>query len=70
MNSLVTPVLILEYAIIDSMGRNKGWHMHGFVNSLDDLTGILKNLQDRHPKKTIKSKVYEYTTAFGSKQIA
>lgn len=70
MNSLLEPRLIMEYAIIDSMGRNKGWHMHGFINSLDDLSDILKNIQSQHPKKLIKSKVYEYTTAFGSKQIA
>lgn len=70
MNSLLEPRLIMEYAIIDSMGRNKGWHMHGVINSLDDLAGILKTIQDSHPKKLIKSKVYEYTTAFGSRQIA
>ncbi len=70
MNNLLAPRLIMEYAIIDSLGRNKGWHMHGFLNSLDDLAGILKDIQLKHPKKTIKSKVYEYTTAFGSKQIA
>jgi hypothetical protein len=35
----------MEYAVIDSMGRNKGWHMHGFLNSLDDLAGILKDIQ-------------------------
>ena len=70
MNNLLEPKLIMEYAVIDSLGRNKGWHMHGFVNSLDDLSGILKIIQDQHPKKLIKSKVYEYTTAFGSRQIA
>ena len=70
MNSLLKPRLIMEYAVIDSLGRNKGWHMHGFLNSLDDLSGILKDIQLKHPKKLIKSKVYEYTTAFGSKQIA
>ena len=70
MNSLLQPRLIMEYAIIDSLGRNKGWHMHGILNSLDELAGILKTIQDQHPKKLIKSKVYEYTTAFGSVQIA
>jgi alpha/beta superfamily hydrolase len=60
----------MEYAVIDSMGRNKGWHMHGVIGSLDDVANILKDIQKKHPKKSIKSKVYEYTTAFGSKQIA
>jgi hypothetical protein len=60
----------MEYAVIDSMGRNKGWHMHGFVRSLDDVNDILATIQKKHPKKSIKSKVYEYTLAFGSRQIA
>lgn len=70
MNSLLEPKLILEYAVIDSLGRNKGWHMHGFIPSLDALADILKDIQSKHPKKLIKSKVYEYTTVFGSRQIA
>lgn len=60
----------MEYAIIDSLGRNKGWQMHGLLRSLDDLPSITKALQDKHPKKSVKIKVYEYTDAFGAKQIA
>lgn len=70
MNSLLEPKLILEYAVIDSLGRNKGWHMHGFINSLDDLPVIVNDIKVQHPNKQVKTKIYEYTTAFGSVQIA
>jgi hypothetical protein len=70
LNSLLKPKLILEYAIIDSMGRNKGWHMHGFINSLDDLPVLVNDIKIQYPNKQVKTKIYEYTTAFGSVQIA
>jgi hypothetical protein len=70
LNSLLKPKLILEYAVMDSLGRNKGWHMHGFINSLDDLPVIVNDIKIRYPNKLVKTKVYEHTTAFGSVQIA
>lgn len=70
MNSLLQTHLLLEYAVIDSLGRNKGWHMHGAIASLDDLPQIIENIGKKYPKKSIKTKVYEYSTALGSKQIA
>ena len=70
MNNLLKPKLILEYAIIDSLGRNKGWHMHGLINSLDDLPEIVNEIKISNPNKQVKTKIYEYTTAFGSVQIA
>lgn len=70
MNNLLAPKLILEYAVIDSIGRNKGWHMHGFINSLDDLPEIVNEIKISNPNKQVKTKIYEYTTAFGSVQIA
>lgn len=60
----------MEYAVIDSLGRNKGWQMHGFIKSLDDLPALTKDIQTQHPNKEVKVKVYEYSAAFGSKQIA
>jgi hypothetical protein len=68
--NLTSPTLLFEYAIIDSIGRNKGWHLGSPLRSLDELPKRIKELQVKHPKKTIKTKVYEYTLAFGSKQIA
>ena len=70
MNNIMQQHLLLEYAVIDSMGRNKGWKMHGAIKSLDDLPAILDSIIKQHPKKSIKTKVYEYSTATGSKQIA
>ena len=70
MNNLLKPKLILEYAVIDSIGRNKGWHMHGLINSLDDLPEIVNEIKISNPNKQVKTKIYEYTTAFGSVQIA
>lgn len=70
LNSLLTKSLIMEYAVIDSMGRNKGWQMHGFINSLDDLPELTTAIKAKHPNKEVKVKVYEYSGAFGSKQIA
>ena len=55
---------------MDSLGRNKGWHMHGFINSLDDLPVIVNDIKIQYPNKQVKTKIYEYTTAFGSVQIA
>lgn len=61
--------LLLEYAAIDSMGRNKGWHMHGDIQTLDSLEEIVSKIKAKHPGKAIKVKIYEYSTALGSKQI-
>jgi hypothetical protein len=61
--------LLLEYAAIDSMGRNKGWHMHGAIETLDSLGEIVSKIKANHPGKSIKVKLYEYSTATGSKQI-
>lgn len=70
MNSIMQQHLLLEYAVIDSLGRNKGWNMYGAISSLDDLPQIIDNIGKKYPKKSIKTKVYEYSTATGSKQIA
>lgn len=64
------PHLIMEYAIIDSLGRNKGWKMHGLVGSLESAQQIVDAVRAKNPKKTVEMKVYEYTQAFGSRQIA
>ena len=70
MLNLVRTTLLFEYAVIDSIGRNKGWHMANPLKSLDELPSRIKELEKQHPKKTIKTKVYEYSLAFGSRQIA
>jgi len=70
LNNIMQQHLLVEYAVIDSMGRNKGWHMYGAIKSLDDLAEVIENIGKKYPKKSIKTKVYEYSTATGSKQIA
>ena len=70
MNSLIQTTLLFEYAVIDSLGRNKGWHMGSPLKTLDELPDRIAQLQIQHPKKSIKTKVYEYSLAFGSRQIA
>lgn len=60
----------MEYAVIDSLGRNKGWQMHGFIASLDDLPRLTSDIKSQYPDKEVKIKVYEYSGALGSRQIA
>ena len=69
MNNIMQQHLLLEYAAIDSLGRNKGWNMHGAIKSLDVLPDLVSKIKADHPGKEIKIKVYEYSTATGSKQI-
>lgn len=64
------PHLIMEYAVIDSIGRNKGWHLHGVVDSIETAHNIVDGIRAKNPKKTVQMKLYEYTQAFGSQQIA
>lgn len=70
MKNLTQEHLILEYAVIDSMGRNKGWHTHGIIENLDAFPGIVSKIKADHPGKEVKVKLYQYSLAFGSKQIA
>jgi hypothetical protein len=70
MSNLLQEHLILEYAVHDSMGRNKGWHTHGMLNSLDDMPAIVAKIQADHPGKDVKVKLWQHSTAFGSQQIA
>lgn len=70
MKTLTQEHLILEYAVIDSMGRNKGWHTYGIIANLDVFPGVVSKIKAEHPDKEVKVKLYQYSTAFGSKQIA
>ena len=70
MNNMMAEHLILEYAVHDSMGRNKGWHTYGVLKSLDDMPGIVAEIKADHPDKEIKVKLWQHSTAFGSEQIA
>ena len=70
MKSLTQEHLILEYAVIDSLGRNKGWHTFGVIKTLDEMPGIVSKIKADNPEKEIKVKLWQYSLAFGSKQIA
>ena len=69
MNNIMQQHLLLEYAAIDSLGRNKGWKMHGAIKNLDILPDLVSKIKADNPGKEIKVKVYEYSIATGSKQI-
>lgn len=70
MKSLTQEHLILEYAVIDSMGRNKGWHTYGVLANLDEMPGVVSKIKAKNPNKEVKIKLWQYSLAFGSKQIA
>ena len=70
MKSLTQEHLILEYAVIDSLGRNKGWHTHGVIKTLDEMPAIVSKIKADNPDKEIKVKLWQYSLAFGSRQIA
>lgn len=70
MNDMLKEHLILEYAVHDSMGRNKGWHTYGVLKTLDDMPGIVTKIKAQHPDKDVKVKLWQHSTAFGSRQIA
>lgn len=70
MNNFLKEHLILEYACIDSMGRNKGWHTYGVIANLDVFPEIVSKIKAENPGKDVKVKLWQHSTAFGSKQIA
>lgn len=70
MKSLTQEHLILEYAVIDSLGRNKGWHTYGVIANLDVFPDIVSKIKAENPGKEVKVKLHQYSLAFGSKQIA
>ena len=70
MKNLTQEHLILEYAVIDSMGRNKGWHTFGMIKTLDEMPDIVSKIKADNPNKEVKVKLWQYSTAFGSRQIA
>ena len=67
---LLREVFIVEYAAMDSIGRNKGWHNYGVIMSIDDLTAIKSEIKTIIGNRDFEVKVWKHSTAFGSVQIA
>ena len=69
-HSMLKEHLILEYAVLDSLGRNKGWHTYGVLRTLDDMPAVVAKIRAGNPDKEVKVKLWQHSTAFGTKQIA
>ena len=67
---LLREIFIVEYAVIDSIGRNKGWHYFKPLNSLDDLPKTKKDIKALVGDQEFKVKVWKHSTLLGSEQIA
>jgi len=70
LSDLLEDTLLVEYACLDSKGRNKGWHNFGALRTLDDLPETRARIQARHPNRTICVKVWCYNAFTGSVQVA
>lgn len=64
MHDLNALIWICEYAVLDSMGRNKGWQYGGIASTESEISKIKEKIASE-TSKNIEFRAHRYSHAHG-----